>query len=235
MVIVGDSYTFGEGVQDDETFSAGLERLIDNSDVLNLGVHGYGTDQQLLRLQIDGLAYRPNVVVLGYYEDDIARNRLRFRDYQKPHFSVVNNRLELDNTPLESPESYTSRLHVRSLGYLNIFVTALRDRRLEMENLDRSRRILDAMVGAARSIGAQFVQLYLPTPDQIVANESRHAGLYPYLCERNEVTCVDPTAALHQVVARTEDWKRLFRYHYAPEIHQVIASELERAVNRRQR
>jgi hypothetical protein len=229
-VVIGDSYTFGEGVNDDQTYCADLERLLDGVEVLNLAVHGYGTDQQLLRLQLDGLAYRPDVVVLGYYEDDVARNRLRFRDYQKPHFSVVNNQLVLDNTPIESPESYKSRPHIRSLGYLNIFMTALRERQLEVENVDRSRRILGAIVEAARSIGARFVQIYLPTPDQIHANESIHPGLYSHLCERDDVTCVDPTPALYRIVADNTDWRRLFRYHYAPEIHQAIAQDLARAM-----
>jgi hypothetical protein len=105
-VVIGDSYTFGEGVNDDRTFAAGLERMVEHCEVLNLGVHGYGTDQQLLRLELDGLKYRPDIVLLGYYEDDVPRNRLSFRDYQKPHFSLVGGRLVLDNVPISSPEAF---------------------------------------------------------------------------------------------------------------------------------
>jgi hypothetical protein len=226
LIAIGDSYTFGEGVDDDQTFAAGLERLLDNSEVLNLGVHGYGTDQQLLRLRIDGLKYRPDFVILGYYEDDISRNRLSFRDYQKPHFSVVNDRLVLDNPPIPSPELFKSRIHFRSLSYLDIFVTAFRERQLQEENIERSKRILDAIFAESRAIQATVIQLYLPTPDQVRANEASHPGLFYHGCAVAGVVCVDPTAAMHRKLEPYDDWKRFFRYHYAPELHQVIARQL---------
>lgn len=230
VVVIGDSYTFGEGVNDDQTFSADLERLLDNSEVLNLGVHGYGTDQQLLRLQIDGVKYRPDVVLLGYYEDDIARNRLSFRDYQKPHFSVVNGRLVVDDLPIPSPEVFKSRLHFRSLSYLDIVMTRLRERRLQEENIERSKRILDAIFAESRSIQATVIQLYLPTPDQVRANEASHPGLFSYGCAVAGVVCVDPTTAMHRLLEPYQDWKRFFRYHYAPELHQVIAQQVADAI-----
>jgi hypothetical protein len=230
IIAIGDSYTFGEGVNDDQTFAAFLERQLENTDVLNLGVHGYGTDQQWLRLQIDGLKYRPDIVLFGYYEDDISRNRLTFRDYRKPHFSVVNGRLVADDLPIPSPEAFKSSLHWRSLSYLNIVMTGWRERRLEEENVERSKRILDAMVAATRSAHARIIQLYLPTPDQVRANESHHPGLFSYECATPDVICVDPTNAMHDTIAPYDDWKKFFRYHYAPELHQVIAAQVAKAV-----
>jgi hypothetical protein len=233
VVVIGDSYTFGEGVNDAQTFSAGLEQLLEG-EVINLGVHGYGTDQQWLRLRRDGLKYAPDVVVLGFYEDDIARNRLRFRDYLKPHFSIVDGRPVPDNLPLPSPEEFKSRVHWRSLSYLNILLTNVRDRQLEEENVRRSKVLLNEIFAAALAARAQMIQLYLPTPDQVHANESVHPGLYAYGCGVPGVTCVDPTAALHRAIAPyAEDWKPLFRYHYAPELHRVIAGELARAIQGR--
>ena len=178
IVVIGDSYTFGEGVNDDQTFAAGLERMVEHCEVLNLGVHGYGTDQQLLRLELDGLKYRPDIVLLGYYEDDVSRNRLSFRDYQKPHFSVVDGRLVPDNLPISSPEAFRARVHLRSLSYLDIFMTKFREQRLREENVQRTRLILDEIFAKSRAIQAKVVQLYLPTPDEVRANESNHPGLF---------------------------------------------------------
>ena len=230
IVVIGDSYTFGEGVNDDRTFAAGLERMVEHCEVLNLGVHGYGTDQQLLRLELDGLKYRPDIVLLGYYEDDVPRNRLSFRDYQKPHFSLVGGRLVLDNVPISSPEAFRARVHLRSVSYLDIFMTALRERRLREENVQRTTRILDEIFAKSRAIQARVIQLYLPTPDQIHADESHHPGLFSYGCTVPGVTCVDPTSAVHQWLAPHADWKGFFRYHYAPEIHEVIAQQVAEVV-----
>jgi hypothetical protein len=49
VLLVGDSMVFGEGVNDDETFGAHL--ALAGYRVFNLGVPGYGTNQELLNLQ----------------------------------------------------------------------------------------------------------------------------------------------------------------------------------------
>ncbi|MBU1849701.1 MAG: hypothetical protein KKH40_03155, partial [Nanoarchaeota archaeon] len=44
-------------------------------EVINLGVSGYGTDQELILLQKEGLKYNPDVVILGFYlENDKPDN-----------------------------------------------------------------------------------------------------------------------------------------------------------------
>jgi hypothetical protein len=63
VVMLGDSITFGSAVRDEETFCA---LMTPRYDVVNLGVEGYGTDQELLKLEREGLAYHPDVVVLNF-------------------------------------------------------------------------------------------------------------------------------------------------------------------------
>ena len=46
-------------------------------EVLNLGVGGYGTAQQLLTLEEDGLRYRPDLVVLGFFLGNDVQNNSR--------------------------------------------------------------------------------------------------------------------------------------------------------------
>src|SRR4029450_5746145 len=66
VVMVGDSIAYGAGVKDEQTFSARLEARGPRFDVVNLAVGGYGTDQELLRLEREGLRYRPDVVLLHF-------------------------------------------------------------------------------------------------------------------------------------------------------------------------
>ena len=54
--MLGDSFTFGEDVGDDETYSHHLEQLLPGTEVINLGVHGYGHDQMLIYLREEGIA-----------------------------------------------------------------------------------------------------------------------------------------------------------------------------------
>ncbi len=50
ILAVGDSYTYGEEVNDDQTWPAYLQRLTGRR-VLNGGVTGYGFDQTVLRAE----------------------------------------------------------------------------------------------------------------------------------------------------------------------------------------
>lgn len=77
IVIIGDSLTLGWGVGDVETFSARLEQLLQkkfperNLDVVNLGVGGYDTRQEvtLLRRHVEEL--EPDLVLVGFYSNDV--------------------------------------------------------------------------------------------------------------------------------------------------------------------
>ena len=77
VVMLGDSIAYGAGVKDDETFSSLLQSRGPRFDVVDLAVGGYGTDQELIRLERDGLRYSPDVVVLHFcLFSDFADNRL---------------------------------------------------------------------------------------------------------------------------------------------------------------
>ncbi len=92
VLMLGDSITFGTGVGDGETFSDRLDAL-PGLEVVNLGVDGYGTDQELIRLEREGLAYHPRVVVLNFcLRNDYFDNALPVALYDgrspKPYFTL---------------------------------------------------------------------------------------------------------------------------------------------------
>lgn len=80
VVALGDSFTFGDEVGDEETWPAHLERILaaENPkrpvDVVNLGVNGYGLDQAVLRFERDGASLSPDVVVLGLQPENLLRS-----------------------------------------------------------------------------------------------------------------------------------------------------------------
>jgi hypothetical protein len=47
ILAFGDSFVWGFGVADDEVFTRAMERMDTTLDVLNFGVSGYGTDQDI--------------------------------------------------------------------------------------------------------------------------------------------------------------------------------------------
>jgi hypothetical protein len=74
ILMVGDSFTMGWGVNDAQTFSALLARDYRHPTV-NTGVPSYGTARELLRLRRLGLLTRASALVIQYCANDAPENR----------------------------------------------------------------------------------------------------------------------------------------------------------------
>lgn len=76
IAAIGDSYTFGHGVGNDDTWPANLQRALANEgrryEVLNFGIPAYDTEQEVRLLRDRVLAYEPDLVLLGWYLNDPA-------------------------------------------------------------------------------------------------------------------------------------------------------------------
>lgn len=75
VLALGDSFTFGMGVRDDDTWPARLEaalrgRLAPPPAVVNAGTISYGVFQELDLLRSAGLALQPRVVIHALYWND---------------------------------------------------------------------------------------------------------------------------------------------------------------------
>ncbi len=104
IVLLGDSFGFGWGVDDHHTYAARLEEILEGVEVINLSVSGYGTDQELLRLQRDGLPLNPDLVIIHVVSNDFLENRRPFM-YQraKPYFlQDAQGNLTLHNVPVDT-------------------------------------------------------------------------------------------------------------------------------------
>jgi GDSL-like Lipase/Acylhydrolase family len=102
---VGDSFTFGLGVNDEETFVQLLNSRAANSDFyLNFAVPGFSTDQEYLLIRRRVFDFKPAVIVLvTYLGNDLFDNQLPFplqADNAKPYFEPAGGKLILKNSPV---------------------------------------------------------------------------------------------------------------------------------------
>jgi len=74
ILVLGDSFSWGWGVEAEETFPDLLEGALHNVEVINAGVPGYSTDQELIWLEREGLKYQPDLVILQFFENDVKDN-----------------------------------------------------------------------------------------------------------------------------------------------------------------
>ena len=74
IIVLGDSHSMGWGVNDNETFSAILEKKIKRP-VYNLAVSGYGTPRELIRLQKSNVIDYADTIVIQYSYNDYGENK----------------------------------------------------------------------------------------------------------------------------------------------------------------
>jgi GDSL-like lipase/acylhydrolase family protein len=109
IVVLGDSFADGYTVQVEDRFTEVLEsNLGPHYEVINLGVAGYSTDQELLLLGQEGWKWEPDLVVLAFYFNDVWGNGSwhisHSTNTQKPVFVLDGGgKLALRNVPVPRP------------------------------------------------------------------------------------------------------------------------------------
>jgi lysophospholipase L1-like esterase len=127
ILFLGDSYVWGFGVEIEEAVAERLEAQLTGVEVINGGVSGYSTDQELLWLEREGVRYKPDLVILVVTPNDFRGNTVLITDmgYFKPLFSIEeNDDLRLSNVPLPEPPRWHSL--ARYLARKSCLVSELR-------------------------------------------------------------------------------------------------------------
>lgn len=87
VIVLGDSITFGNNLALEETFPFQLQQQLSsrgrNLEVLNFGVHGYDTLQEVSSLELRGLGYHPDLVVVAYCLNDVSVSSVSLEHIQR--------------------------------------------------------------------------------------------------------------------------------------------------------
>ncbi len=107
ILAVGDSFTEGWDVDNDESWPAYLEDLL-GTPVINGGVFGYGTDQIVLRAEQLLPIVKPKILIVGFLEFDIYRSAHSDFGAPKPYFTLVKDALQFHPPKPIDPKAETT-------------------------------------------------------------------------------------------------------------------------------
>jgi lysophospholipase L1-like esterase len=111
IIILGDSFTFGTGVENWETYPEILENKLNylnngvKYEILNFGSPGYATLQEVELFKTKGLKYNPDMIIVGYFFNDVIDHRLDVEIWQK-----LNEEYGINST-IEKLERYRKIYH----------------------------------------------------------------------------------------------------------------------------
>lgn len=185
LVCSGDSFTFGQGVRDAETWCS----LLGGSDLenVNMGQIGYGIDQAYLWYMRDARNLQHTLQVLAFVTDDFGRMSAdRFLGYAKPKLVPRGDSFAIEGVPTPrdvgvGPASRIKRV-VQSLRASQLFgrltpsgsAPAAREPQASSAQLRQiAARLIAALKRANEGKGSRLVLVYLPIERDYVNDASR--------------------------------------------------------------
>ena len=136
IAVLGDSFAEALQVPLAETFWSVVERELATCpqrqgrtvEVLNFGVSGYGTTQQLQVLRHEGWQYEPDIVLLAFLPaNDVQENSRELgASLGRPFYTLENGRLVLDETFRQAPMKPVTRTRRWLVGHSRVLGVAYR-------------------------------------------------------------------------------------------------------------
>lgn len=233
IAAIGDSFTFGN-VPVADNWTERLETHLADTDVLNMGVSGYGVGQMLLWYEQFCADFEVDLVIVSIIEDDLIRaKRDRFATgFAVPRFSLVDGALVHDPTPLPPRLDPGARTQPW-LAFARYAATWVVRGRADHPAQDDGEytvpfAILDALATRVRADGREVLLVVMPT------SWSRPAADYGLtaFAQDHDIPLLDLYPPLRQAAPTEAAWDALFLPDNHPsvdgnaEIGRLIAARL---------
>jgi lysophospholipase L1-like esterase len=255
VLVLGDSYTDGSEVDDRELFTWHLQNCLEGVEVINLGVYGFSTAQELVALERFGLGYSPDLVLLLSISNDLVENVLGLQSFGvAPRFVLEGDTLAFEGTDHPSARALFSAtnlraprwIHQHSLLYyvLNHYIyhrlfaekiSETQKRRIATltpaERVELYLRIVSRMRDITARSGAGLIVVLGYMRNELLGDEaSPLAGIARQLAATG-IQVVDLFGALRDA---ERDGERSLYYrediHWNPRGHEVVAALLQPVV-----
>jgi hypothetical protein len=187
VLFYGDSYVAGHS-RPENFLPHFLNDRLPETDVVHLGVGGYGTGQALrLYEETSGSVERP-LVIMSAMVYDIDRSTLRVRSYQKPRLRVTEaGGLEVTNTPIDpDPDHFFANAE---LSFGSYGLRALKQWCLPLDDpgfqgkLELNRAILQAVKARADAEGSELLYVLFHPIQEVEEQDYRSTWFEETLAE----------------------------------------------------
>ena len=221
IAFLGESYVWGYDVEAEDRFTDRLKPLFPSWEILNFGVSGYGTAQELLLLKQRFKEFSPQAVFLVYQEHDNLDNMSnQFYGYYRPFF-VMDGQLLLKGVPVPKSVRYA---HAEYRRLFSISYTARAFARLYaeigqppmVEVLDPTHALLKDLRDFTSANGSQL----------LLGLESNDSGVRAF-CSEYAIPCLDLGNPL-RFEGHGRHWTKEGHGWVAARVHEFLEGQLKR-------
>jgi hypothetical protein len=218
IICLGDSFTFGY-TGDDETYPSQMEYLCPKIQTINLGVAGYGVDQAYLSYMRDGVAFKADLLLVAFIENDFDRMLLPtfMTRAPKPQIKLRDGSLLVSNVPVPEWGQNTTkgwlRTFPRSAGLFQLSYKLYSNATNRHDIVPVAERIFDELQAASRARNQKLMLVYLPTKSTDLMPPGRITNRIAAYALEKKIPFFDLTGAF-QALSPTE-----CRAHFCPDGH----------------
>ena len=197
IIFLGDSFTIGYGVDRPFRFTDMMkEKLPGHYEIVNMALWGYGTDQEFLLFKEKALQYKPDIVGLVLFLDDLYTTNLfsvNKGEFIKSKFVLRSDgSLSLTNVPV--PDNHTKSLffnfiisrvyHVRNFmeigrtfmrqGWVSVFDRGFYEKKMHVLTL----RLISEIHSLALEHAIKFFLVIVPFKEQVLLPDAVFQALF---------------------------------------------------------
>lgn len=201
IAVLGNSWTEALQVPIEKSYTSLLQQKLNESscftgkrvEVLNFGVAGYSTGQELLTLQQEVWNYHPDVVLLAFYPArDIANNVRELNNAtnpeRSPYFVERDGQLILDDSFRSLPALQVRQIALQNLGYQANQHIRVMQAANALQRIGKIRAAMAAARKRAESSGVDNLEFTIYAPPSLPAMQTAwHVTERLILTMRDEV------------------------------------------------
>lgn len=234
IFMLGDSYTFGEEVDDDKNFVSLLNEVNLKWRFYNLGISAYGYDQMYLTMKRYIKSYRPHKIFVAVNFTDFNRAMLSFHDYLKPYFELVDNQLLLHKDHIVEPDELVSNmqyeLRLAKLWDIYKWKRYRRSQQYQDDRLKLNLQIFKMMVKEAQKYGAEVIFYFIPIAEQAnMMNEEKfqYEKIMFDFCSVNKLQCFSTRGEFRRIL-KEEKHQFPIKTHWQDKGHQAVFRSIKK-------
>jgi hypothetical protein len=177
IAVLGNSWTEALQVPLDKTYCSVLEHTLAQRacfagkrvEVLNFGVAGYSTGQELLLLQQEVWKYHPDLILVAFYPARDTANNVRelnnaVNPEQSPYFVYRQGKLALDDSFRQAPTLQPRQMLLQDIGYRVTRHARLLQAVNAMQRFGQIRVAMAAVKERAEKSGVDYLEYAIYAP-----------------------------------------------------------------------
>ena len=233
IVVLGDSFTFGNGLEANERYSDRLQAWLPHGyEVLNFGAPGANTPQHLYTLRARVLPADPDFVLLQWFVNDIEGDSVEGRPLIRPLIPLraVHNWLQAHSALYTVANMRWGEVQVAS-GMAGSYADYLKARAGDPQSADarRDAETLKKIINEVRSQGRAIGIVLFPDPGPDLGESYPFAFLHDHVmnvCRETDVPCLDLRADFAAVSDRRSLWVSPFDHHPSARANEIAAVKI---------